>query len=564
MKGMYSFEELKNEIKQQLSKLAGKEFEDIHLITPPKRELGDLSSNICFEIAKKQNKNPNKIAEEIASKLNKASIKGIKEVKAADAYVNFFINYSWFSEKVLEEAVKEDYGSSKIGQGKTIFIDYSSVNIAKPMHVGHLRSTIIGNSLYKLLEYTGFNCFGENYLGDWGLQFGKLLYAYKQWGSEEELEKNPIQHLHSLYVKFHELEEKDASLKLKAEEEFSKLEKGDKQNKELWKRFKEASLEKFEKVYKRLGIEFDSYNGEAYYSQFTESIISEALEKKVAVKEKQGTVVIPLEEFGLTNARLMDNNRTLYIAREIAAAEKRKQEHNFYKALYVVSSAQSLHFQQLKKSLELLGYEWNNDIEHVKFGLFSLPEGKLSTRKGRIIYLNDVLDKAVEKALEIINEKNSSLKNKSQVAEVIGVGAVKFGDLSQNKVKDVLFDFDKMVSFEGDTSPYLQYAYVRCNSILRKSNFDEQSVDFSKLIESEEKQLIMKVAEFPVVVERSALKFEPHLLANYLIELAHLFSVFYEKRKVAGNNERLFLVRAVANVLKIGLKLLGIGVIEEM
>ncbi len=560
---MYSFEELKKEIKHELSKLSGKKVEEIHLITPPKQELGDLSSNICFEVAKKQNKNPSKIAEEIASKLAAVNIEGIKEVKAVGAYVNFFIDYSWFSEKVLKEAIKGDYGSSKIGQGKTIFIDYSSVNIAKPMHVGHLRSTIIGNSLYKLLEYTGFNCFGENYLGDWGLQFGKLLYAYKQWGNEEKLKEDPIKHLHELYVKFHEFENEE--LKKKAEEEFSKLEKGDEENKKLWKEFKEASLKKFGKVYERLEVKFDSFDGEAYYSQFTEKVIKEALEKKVAVEEKPGTIIIPLEKYGLTNARLMDNYRTLYITREIAAAEKRKQEHNFYKALYVVSSAQSLHFQQLKKSLELLGYKWSSDIEHVKFGLFSLPEGKISTRKGRIIYLSDVLDKAVEKALEIINEKNPALENKHEVAEKIGIGAVKFADLSQNRIKDVVFDFDKMVSFEGDTSPYLQYAYVRCNSILEKSKqFDLNKVDFSKLIEVEEKKLIKKISEFPSVIEKSAFSYSPHLLAQYLIELTHLFSSFYEKYKISENPERILMIKSIANILKIGLNLLGIETIEKM
>ncbi len=557
---MTALQEIKKNITEEIKKVQEVEITEANFTTPPNPELGDLSLNISFQLAKKNKSNPKQEAEKLAEKLK--NIQGIEKTRATGPYLNFFLDYSFFSKQVLTQALQKNYGSSKKGQGKTILIDYSSVNIAKPMHVGHLRSTIIGDSLHKLLEYNGFKCHGENYLGDWGLQFGKLLYSYKQWGSEEKLKQDPISHLHELYIKFHELENEE--LKAKAEEEFSKLEKGDKENKELWKKFRELSLSKFNEVYKKLGVSFDSFKGESYYSKFNNEVIKETLEKKVAIQEKPGTIIIPLEKYGLTNARLMENNRTLYITREIAAAEKRKQEHDFYKALYVVSSAQSLHFQQLKKALELLGHEWSKDCEHVKFGLFSLPSGKISTRKGNIIHLNDVLDKAVEKALEIIEEKNPNLENKKEAAEKIGIGAVKFADLSQNRIKDVVFDFDKMISFEGDTSPYLQYAYVRCKSILEKQKGALEKADFSKITEKEEKQLIKKLAEFPSIIEKSALQYEPHHLANYLLELAHLYSSFYEKLKISESNERLLITEAVANVLKTGLSLLGIETIEKM
>jgi len=561
---MYFLKTLKKQIKTELEKTTGKKIKEKNFSYPPNSNLGDLSVNIAFEIAKEQKINPKQAAEEILNKLSK--IKGIKEIKAINGFINFYFDYPYFSEKVLNEAIEKNYGSSKIGENKTIFIDFSSVNIAKPMHVGHLRSTVIGASLYNLLNYVGFNCYSENYLGDWGLQFGKLMYAYKLWGDETQLEKNPIKHLNELYVKFHELENDE--LKKEAEQWLTKLEKKDKEAVELWQKFRELSLKKFSKVYELLNVKFDSFNGESFYSKFNEEIIKEALNKNIAFKEKEKTIIVPLEKFGLTNARLMENGRTLYITRELAAAKYRKKKFNFYKTLYVVSSAQSLHFQQLKKILELLGYKWANDCEHIKFGLFSLPEGKISTRKGKIIRLQEVLDKAVEKAFEIINEKNPELENKQQTAEKIGVGAVKFADLSQNRIKDVVFDFEKMISFEGNTSPYLQYAYVRCNAILEKNKANEQKLkkskpNFSELT-NEEKQLIKKISEFSEIIEKSALQYEPHQLAQYLLELAHDFSSFYEKYKVIGNNERILIVKATSNILKIGLNLLGIKVIKKM
>ncbi len=555
---MYAYKELLKNIEEKLNSFGKPEFSE------PPEGMGDISTNIAFTIAKKEGKNPAEVARGIIERIEKPVM--IEKVEASGPYVNFFIDYEKFSEKVLSEAVREDYGSSNYGGGKTIVIDYSHPNIAKPMHVGHMRSTVIGNSLYRMFKFLGFGVIGVNHLGDFGLQFGKLLYAFKEWGSEEELEKNPIDYLVGLYVRFHEVEEQNPELKEKAEEWQKRLENRDPEAKALWEKFRELSIQKFEKVYKRMGVVFDSYKGEAYYvfNGLTKEVIKQALEKKVAVKEDEETVVVPLEEYGLPNARLLENGRSLYITRDLAAAIDRKKEYDFYKNIYVVSNAQSLHFQQLFKILELLGYEWFKDCEHVKFGLFSLPEGRISTRKGRFVKLEEVLDAAVEKAQRVIEEKNPGLEKKEEVAEKVGIGAVKFADLSQNRIKDVVFDLDRMVSFEGDTGPYLQYAHVRCKSILRKAGEQKTEVDYSLIREKEEKQLVMKIAEFPEVVFKAATSYEPHQLAQYLLELAHLFSVFYEKHKVMGNALRVQIVRAVANVLKNGLYLLGIEALDEM
>ena len=342
---MYALQTLKNEISNELEKITHKKVSEKNFSIPPQ---GDLSVNICFEIAKEVGKKPNEVAEEIAENL---VIEGI-ETKAVGPYLNFFFDYSKFSELVLQEAIEDFYGSSDYGKQRVITIDYSSVNIAKPMHIGHIRSTVIGNSLYKLLSYIGFKPYGENYLGDWGLQFGKLMYAYNKWGEEQKLNEQPIEYLNELYVKFHN--EENEELKQGAKKWLAKLENGEADAVQLWKKFKDLSLDKFNEIYLRMGIEFDSFNGEAYYSKFNQQVIQEALDKKVAKTEEDGTILIPLEKYGLVNARLLEKGRTLYITRDIAAAEARKKELNFYKNIYVVNSAQNLHFKQLFKCLELL------------------------------------------------------------------------------------------------------------------------------------------------------------------------------------------------------------------
>lgn len=551
---MYSLQELKKELSKAVS------CNESDIVKAPE-DVADFSYSGAFKKAKEEKKNPKEIAESIAKKIKKPKL--IKEVKTAGPYINFEIDYDKFSEQVLEEAVKEKYGSSDFGKKKIVVIDYSSPNICKPFHIGHLRSTIIGNSLYRINEFIGFKPFGENYIGDWGLQFGKLLCEYEKCGNEKELLKEPMKYLVKLYVDFHKKE--DENLKKEAEQWLSKLEKNDKRAIELWKKFRELSLIEFDKIYKRLGITFDSINGEAFYSKYSNEIIGEAFDKKVAIKEKDGTVVIPLEKYGLTNARLLENDRTLYITREIAAAKYRYKTLNFYKSIYVVGATQDLHFKQFVKTLELMKLKFYKNIEIVKFGQFSLPEGKISTREGNFIELNDVLDKSIEKAEKILSEKKSNTSNRKKAAEIIGIGAVKFADLSQNRIKDVVFNIDEMISFEGDTSPYLQYAYARCNSILKQAK--KKKPDYKTNKTPEEKRLIMEIAEFPEVIIESAMSNEPHRIANYLLKIARSYSNFYENCKVLGSKEesyRLRIVEAVANVLKIGLNLLGISVLEVM
>ncbi|MEM0372636.1 MAG: arginine--tRNA ligase [archaeon] len=556
---MYALQKLKKEIASSLG------CDENELSKPPEGS-GDISSSAAFRIAKEQKKNPKQAADELVSKAKKPAM--ISNVKSVGPYINFFIDYQSFSQRVLEESTEKNYGSSDAGKNKAITIDYSSPNIAKPFGVGHLRSTVIGQSIYNLNSFIGYNCVGINHLGDWGLQFGKLLYAYKRWGDRKKIEKDPIKELLKLYVRFHKETEKNKDLEGHAIEEFRKLEEKDQENTLLWKWFSDLSLQDFKKVYVRLGVSFDKIEGESHYalSDETKKVVEEAIRKKVAVTEPTGAVIIPLEKYGLANARLLENGRTLYVTRDIAAAEDRHKKYNFSKNIYVVGSEQKMHFQQLFKSLELLGYEWSQDCVHVPFGLISFEGEKMSTREGRVIFLEDVLDKAVAKAEKIINEKNPSIKNKKKAAEIIGIGAVKFADLSQNRVKDIVFDWDKMISFEGDTAPYLQYAYVRCKSILEKAKKCNQFKVPGEL-EYDEKKVVMRLSEFPDVVMQAATHYEPHVLANYLLALVHEYSSFYEKCKVIGSeNEafRLKIVEATANVLRIGLGLLGIGVIEEM
>ncbi|NYZ79695.1 arginine--tRNA ligase [Candidatus Micrarchaeota archaeon] len=557
---MYALQKIRNDVSSSIK------CSETELSKPPENN-GDISCSAAFRLAKEQKKNPKQIADELA-KLKKPAM--IKDVRSAGPYVNFFIDYEKFAESVLEESLKKDYGSSKYGEKRVITIDYSSPNIAKPFGIGHLRSTVIGQSIYNLNSFVGFKCVGINHLGDWGLQFGKLLVAYKKWGDKKKIEKDPIRELLKIYVRFHEEAKKNPDLEGEALTEFRKLEEKDHENTDLWRWFSKISLRDFNKVYAMLGISFDKIEGEAHYALLddTKKVVDEAIKKKVAITEEDGAIVIPLEKYNLTNARLFENGRTLYITRDVAAAEDRKKKYKFSKNIYVVGSEQKLHFQQLFKTIELLGYEWSRDCEHVPFGMMSFPEGgKMSTREGKVIFLEDVLDKAVSKAKKIISEKNPSLKNKDKAAGVIGVGAVKFADLSQNRIKDVEFDWDRMISFEGDTAPYLQYAYVRCLSILEKTGKQKKTFGVPSALEEEEKKMIIKLAEFPDVVMQAAVHYEPHVLANYLLSLVHDYSAFYEKCKVIGSSNeafRLKIVESTANVLKIGLGLLGIGVIDEM
>jgi arginyl-tRNA synthetase len=554
----------KNQVAKALTQASGKTVKPESLDVPPDSKLGDASSRIAFELPG----NPVENAKAISKKIKKASL--IKEVQAKGPYVNFFINYDEYTQLVLEQAVKKEYGATGVGKGKTVVIDYSSPNIAKPFTVGHLRSTNIGQCLYNVHDFLGFHCVGVNHLGDWGTQFGKLIVAYKKWGDKEKIQDEPIKELLALYVKFHENETDE--LNEEAREWFKKLEDGDPEAVKLWEWFKKESLKKFDTLYERLGVKFDEYKGESFYSKSRETlnVIDEALEKKVAKKEEDGSVVIEFP--GLTNGLLQKSDEaTLYLTREIACAKHRKKQHGFDKSLYVVGSEQTLHFRQLKQALKLLGYSWWNQVEHVAFGLVTLPGGKMSTRKGKVVFLEDVLDKAVSLAEKTVQEKNPDLpeKQKKMIAEAVGIGAIKFGDLSHNRVKQVKFDWKQMLDLEGDTAPYLQYAHARCHQILAKLEKSKDEPDYKALKTVHERELVKLLGSFPDVLEQVAGDSEPHQLAVYLIRVAHQFSDFYNNcpviQSTGGLKEgRTRLVKASMNVLSTGLSLLGVKPLEKM
>lgn len=569
---MYAFQKFKQECTQALEGACGCKVEEHALSQPPQQEFGDLSSNVAFELAKKEGKSPVELAVSIAKKISLPKDSLISKVEPKGPYINFFMDYARFASLLLGEATKKGYGKSSEGKGKTVVIDYSSPNIAKPFHIGHLRSTIIGQALYNCYSYLGFDCVGVNYLGDWGTQFGKLIVAYKKWGDKQALEKEPIKELLRVYVLFHKEAEKKLELESEARAAFRKLELGDKDSLEIWKKFVDLSLKDFNKLYTILNIRFDSIRGESFYNDKIQHVLKELSDKKLSTKEADGSVVVKLEPYGLPNYLVQKSDEAaLYSTRDIALAEFRAEKYKFWRSIYVVGAEQKLHFQQLFKVLELMGYPHVKDCYHIWFGLVTLPEGKISTRKGRVVFIEDVLNKAVELAQKEVEAKNPELPaaEKKLVAKAVGVGAIKFADLSQNKIKDIVFDLDKMVTFDGDTGPYLQYAHVRTCGILKKLGKLEKP-DFSLLAKPEEKQLITKLAAFPDVVRKAALDFETHALADYLLALAHTFSLFYDKCPVAKEDNaslkaaRASLVKGTQNVLCTGLALLGIEAPERM
>ncbi|EGO88079.1 arginyl-tRNA synthetase, partial [Clostridium botulinum C str. Stockholm] len=434
---------------------------------PPKSDMGDYAFP-CFQLAKAFRKAPNMIAEELSSKINN---EGFEKVVALGPYLNFFMDKGSFVKDTLNKVIEEGerYGSSEEGKGKNVTIDYSSPNIAKPFHVGHLFSTAIGNSLYRMLNFEGYNSIGINHLGDWGTQFGKLISAYKRWVDEDALEKDPIKELLRIYVKFHDEAEKDPSLEDEGRMYFKKLEDGEKEEVELWERFKNLSLKEFKKVYELLGVKFDSYAGESFYNDKMDSVIKEIDEKGILV-ESNGAKVVMMDDENIPPCIIVKGDgATIYATRDLAAAFYRKKNYDFHKSIYVVGSDQSLHFKQVFKTIEKMGYNWADDCKHVAFGLVRFADKKLSTRKGQVIFLEDLLNESVSKTLEVINEKNPELKNKEEVAKKVGIGAIIFTYLKNKREKDIVFNWNEMLNFEGETGPYVQYTYARGKSILRRA-----------------------------------------------------------------------------------------------
>lgn len=535
---------------------------------PPKSEMGDYAFP-CFQLSKALRKAPNMIAQELKGKLNN---EGFEKIESLGPYLNFFVDKVDFTKNTIEKILteKDSYGSSDLGRGKNMCVEYSSVNIAKPFHVGHLFGTAIGRSLYEMLNSQGYNCVRINHLGDWGTQFGKLISAYKRWCDEEALEKEPISELLRIYVKFHDEAEKDPSLNDEGRMYFKKLEDGCEEEVKLWQKFKDLSLKEFERVYDMLGIEFDSYAGESFYSDKMDAVIDEIDEKGILV-ESNGAKVVMLDKYNMPPCIIKKaDGATIYATRDLAAAIYRKKTYNFDKSIYVVGSGQSLHFNQVFTTLKLMGNDWAEDCNHVAYGLVRFADKKLSTRKGDVVLLEDLLNESTEKTLQIINEKNPDLDNKEDVAKKVGIGAVIFAYLKNSREKDIVFDWSEILSFDGETGPYVQYSYARGKSILRRAEEVNGEIDYRKLNSSEEFELAKSLEGFNKAILNSIDRLEPFIVTRYLIEVAKGFNKFYNAHSImnaedeATKNARLKLVEATCQVLKNGLSLIGIQVVEKM
>jgi len=545
------------------------------LVEQPKEERhGDYATNIAIIIAKHCRENPLKIANLLSDKLKKAKKLFSRVETASPGFINFFLSQKILLFELKEILRKKDkYGQSKIGKGKTIIIDYSSVNIAKPFSVGHLRSTLIGQAIYNLYKFLGYKTIGDNHLGDWGTQFGKLICAVKKWGNEKEIAKNPIKNLVALYIKFHQEAEKNPALEEEGRRWFKKLEEGDKEAKRLWKKCVKWSLKEFNNLYKILEIKIDMSLGESFYRPMLESVIKESLKKKVAVKS-QGAVIIPFPKEILPPLMIRKSDgATLYSTRDLAAIKYRRKKYKPYKIIYEVGAEQTLYFKQLFWAAELLGWGKREDYVHIAHGMMRLPTGRMRTRKGETILLEDLLKEAFEKAIKIVEEKNPGIKtrNKEEVAKIIGIGAIKYNNLSRKPLTDIIFKWDEALNLEGNSGPYLQYSYVRAKSIIKKSKI--KTIKFNKkwsFKEEKEVRLLKRLIRFPEVVEQAAKSYSPNLVCNYIFELAQDFNSFYESVPVLKEQDkncrmaRLALVESTAQVIKNGLNILGIKTLEEM
>lgn len=542
---------------------------------PTDEKMGDYAFH-CFRLAKEFRKAPDAIAAEIAEKLQKNPM--FESVENVNAYVNIKIKRTDFIKDVIEDAVLkgDSFTKSNEGEGKKVLVDYSSPNIAKPFHIGHIRSTVIGNALYLIYKNLGYDVVRINHLGDYGTQFGKMIVAYRKWGNKEDVQREPIKTLLSYYTKFHEEAGKNPELDEEARRVFVKLENGEAEEVALWKWFKEESLKEFEKVYKMLNIQFDSYAGESFYSDKIPAAVAQ-LEEKGLLKESQNSIIVDLDQFGLAPALVKKSDgSTLYITRDIAAALYRKDMYDFYKCLYVVASQQDLHFKQLFKVMELMGNQWAQNCIHVQFGMVSLAEGTLSTRKGRVVFLEDVLNKAVEKTREVVVEKGVVSENIDRVAEEVGIGAVVFNELAHNRIKDYTFDWDKVLNFEGETGPYVQYTHARSCSLLRKAGKDMVSkaknldnIDYEKLTSNTMYELAKLIHNMPEVIKEAADRYEPSVITRHVVKIAQGFNRFYNEERIlqgdaTGTVSRLTLVIATKNAIKNGLALLGIKAPERM
>ncbi len=555
----------------------GLSFDEIKEIVevPSDSKMGDYAFP-CFKLAKVLRKAPPMIAKDIAEKITGKDL--FEKVESVNAYVNMYISKQNFIEHVVPEIVNagDSFGRSNIGEGRPLIVEYSSPNICKPFHIGHIRSTVIGNALYKIYDAIGYDVIRINHLGDYGTQFGKMIVAYRLWGNKEDVEREPIKTLLSYYTKFHVEVETHPELDDEARKVFVKLEAGEKEEVELWQWFREMSLKEFNRVYDMLDIKFDSYNGESFYSDKMPRIVNE-LKEKGLLQESQGAQVVDLSEYGMPPALVTKSDgSSLYLTRDIAAAVYRKETYNFVKNIYVVASQQNLHFQQWFKVVELLGYEWAKDCVHVPFGMVSLEDGTMSTRHGRVVFLEDVLNKAVDQTREIVKEKGVNTENLEETAKAVGIGAVIFQELSNNRIKDYVFSWDRVLNFEGETGPYVQYTHARACSVLRNAGeelvakaCEFKDIDFSYLTGDAAYTLVKLMYELPDVIADAAEKYEPSVVTRHLIDIAQGFNRFYHEEHILVDNEaeklaKVALVKAAKNVIANGLALLGMKAPEKM
>lgn len=540
---------------------------------PPNAELGDYAFP-CFKLAKTLRKAPPMIATEIKENI---AIDGkiIEKIDVVGGYLNIYINKETLIKTTLGEVAskKEEYGSSNLGDGKNVVIEYSSPNIAKPFHIGHLRTTVIGGALYKIYKFLGYNVIGINYLGDWGMQFGKVLAGLNLWGNEYDFENNKIQSLLNIYVRFCKEEKNNSELTELARECFKKLEEKDEEALKKWEWIRNVSIENYNKTYSLLNIHFDEYRGEAYYNDKMEAVVKE-LNAKGLLKDSQGAKIVDLEEYNMPPCIIITSaSTTIYATRDITAFIDRVKSFDFEKMIYVVGGEQKLHFEQFFKVLELMGYgDYVKKSIHVSFGLVVDKTGeKIGTRKGNSVFLEDILNESIEKVKVIINEKNPNLENKEEIARKVGVGAIIFNDLSNSRIKDEIFDWDTILNFQGETGPYMQYIYVRTKGLLEKAGYipDFENIDCKYLNEKQAIEIVKLIYQFEATIKNAAEKNEPSIIARYLIDLAQAFSNFYNEYKVITENKelqdaRLFITLAVGQVLKTGAELLGIEMPDKM
>ncbi|HEY8443574.1 MAG TPA: arginine--tRNA ligase [Clostridia bacterium] len=549
------------------------------LNTPPEPALGDYALP-CFKLAKVLRNSPVKIAEDLAQKINQTALPAeLDRVCAVNGYLNFYLNRPKFAQEVIN-VYKLGAPRQDLGKGRVICIDYSSINIAKHFHMGHLSTTAIGGSLYRIFNYLGYKSIGINHLGDYGTQFGKLICAYKMWSNEEKLNKDGLNELHELYVRYHQEAESKPELDDIAREWSKKIEQKDPEAVQIYERFKEITLQNIGKIYERLGVTFDSYLGESFFADKVGEVVK-LLEEKNLLEESDGAKVVKLDEYDMPPCLILrSDGASLYATRDLATAIYRKREYDFYKCLYVVAYQQNLHFRQFFKVLELMGYEWAKDLVHVSYGMVSLEDGAMSTRGGKLVKLVDVLDKAVEKTKSIIKEKNPGAKDIDAVAEAVGVGAVIFSSLCNSKIKDIVFSWDRVLNFDGETGPYLQYTHARCCSVLKKAGADYNNFalptnltdiepDYSANMDDNTWTLIKNIDTFFDQIVLAAQNYEPSIIANRIIDIAQGYNKFYFDYKILDDNPavqkaRLLITLAVKNCLKTGMELLLLKPLEQM